>query len=38
VLGMARRAVLEERVLTDELPGYAAYMARVRCRFLPLVW
>jgi protein-S-isoprenylcysteine O-methyltransferase Ste14 len=35
---MARRAVLEERVLAAELPGYAAYMRRVRFRFLPWVW
>jgi protein-S-isoprenylcysteine O-methyltransferase Ste14 len=38
ILGMARRAVLEERVLAAELPGYAAYMRRVRFRFLPWVW
>lgn len=36
--GIARRAVLEERVLADELPGYADYLARVRYRFLPLLW
>jgi protein-S-isoprenylcysteine O-methyltransferase Ste14 len=38
VVGIARRAVLEERVLADELPGYAEYIARVRYRFLPLLW
>jgi protein-S-isoprenylcysteine O-methyltransferase Ste14 len=38
VVGIARRAVLEERVLADELPGYAEYMTRVRSRFLPLLW
>jgi protein-S-isoprenylcysteine O-methyltransferase Ste14 len=35
---MAVRAVLEERTLREELPGYAAYMAQVRYRFLPYVW
>ena len=38
VFGIARRAVLEERTLADELPGYAEYMTRVRSRFLPLIW
>jgi protein-S-isoprenylcysteine O-methyltransferase Ste14 len=32
------RAVLEERVLTAELEGYSAYVARVRYRLVPLVW
>lgn len=35
---LARRAVLEERVLTKELPGYRAYQARVKYRFLPYIW
>ena len=35
---LAFRAVLEERLLREELEGYAAYMARVRYRFLPHVW
>lgn len=38
VLAMARRAVLEERTLRAELPGYAAYMDRVRYRLIPYVW
>lgn len=32
------RAVLEEQVLRDELPGYAEYMTRVRYRFIPHIW
>ncbi len=32
------RAVMEERVLREELPGYAAYMAQVKYRFIPYVW
>jgi protein-S-isoprenylcysteine O-methyltransferase Ste14 len=35
---VVRRAVLEERVLRKELPGYDAYMARVTSRFIPYVW
>src|SRR5262245_25343265 len=35
---VARRAVLEERVLREKLPGYADYMSRVKYRFLPGVW
>jgi protein-S-isoprenylcysteine O-methyltransferase Ste14 len=35
---LARRAVLEERTLRANLPGYADYMARVRYRFIPRVW
>jgi len=39
VVGMvARRAVLEERTLRAELPGYDAYMAQVKYRFVPHVW
>ncbi len=38
VVLIARRAVLEERTLREELPGYAAYMARVRYRLIPHVW
>ena len=33
-----RRAVLEERVLRKDLPGYEAYMTRVNRRFIPHVW
>jgi protein-S-isoprenylcysteine O-methyltransferase Ste14 len=32
-----RRAVLEEHLLREELPGYNAYMARVKYRFIPHV-
>ncbi|GHO48238.1 isoprenylcysteine carboxyl methyltransferase [Ktedonospora formicarum] len=34
----ARRAVMEENLLRSELPGYEAYMSRVRYRLLPRVW
>jgi protein-S-isoprenylcysteine O-methyltransferase Ste14 len=40
-LGIAfllRRTVVEDRMLQAELPGYAAYAARVRYRLLPNVW
>lgn len=35
---VARRAVLEERTLRQELRGYAAYMAQVQYRIIPYVW
>ena len=35
---LAWRSVREERVLRDELPGYAAYLERVRWRLVPGVW
>lgn len=35
---LARRAVLEERALRAELPGYAAYLAQVRYRLIPYIW
>jgi len=38
VAGLAPRAVLEERVLRRELPGYEDYMRRVRFRLVPGVW
>jgi protein-S-isoprenylcysteine O-methyltransferase Ste14 len=39
ILGVvARRAVLEEAALRDELPGYEAYMTHVRYRLIPGVW
>lgn len=38
VLLFAVRAVLEERTLIAELPGYADYAARVRYRLVPLIW
>jgi protein-S-isoprenylcysteine O-methyltransferase Ste14 len=37
-LGIAARAVLEERTLRAELAGYGEYMARVRYRLIPYVW
>ena len=36
--GGAVRAVLEERALRKELPGYDAYMAQVKYRLIPYVW
>jgi len=36
--GGAVRAVLEERVLREELPGYDAYMAEVKYSLIPYVW
>jgi len=38
IVGIAFRAVREERVLRQELPGYEAYMARVKYRLIPYVW
>jgi protein-S-isoprenylcysteine O-methyltransferase Ste14 len=38
VLLVARRAVLEERTLREELPGYPAYMAQVKFRLIPHIW
>ena len=38
VVVLAQRAVLEERTLRAELPGYAAYMAQVKYRLLPYIW
>jgi protein-S-isoprenylcysteine O-methyltransferase Ste14 len=38
VLLVARRAVLEERTLREELPGYPAYMAQVKFRLIPYIW
>ena len=35
---VAVRAVGEERMLRDRLPGYAGYMSEVRYRFVPGVW
>ncbi len=35
---VARRAVLEERALRDELEGYSVYLTRVRYRLLPYFW
>ena len=38
VAAMMARAVMEERFLQRELPGYSAYMARVRYRLVPGIW
>jgi protein-S-isoprenylcysteine O-methyltransferase Ste14 len=38
VVGVAVRAVNEERLLRAELPGYDEYAARVRYRLVPGVW
>jgi protein-S-isoprenylcysteine O-methyltransferase Ste14 len=38
VLLFAVRAVMEERTLMAELPGYADYAARVRYRLVPGLW
>ena len=35
---IAVRAALEERLLREQLKGYAAYMAQVKYRFIPHVW
>ena len=38
VVAFAFRAVFEERTLPAQLPEYAEYAARVRYRFVPLIW
>jgi protein-S-isoprenylcysteine O-methyltransferase Ste14 len=38
VLGVLRRAALEDRVLHEQLEGYAAYAQQVRYRMFPGVW
>jgi protein-S-isoprenylcysteine O-methyltransferase Ste14 len=38
VLAIAPRAVFEERLLKQKLPGYTDYMKRVRYRLVPGVW
>lgn len=37
-VALAIRAVLEERTLIAELPGYASYAQRVRFRLIPGIW
>ncbi len=37
-IGIAFRAVREEHVLRAELPGYKAYMAKVKYRLIPYIW
>lgn len=38
ILILARRAVLEEHMLRQELHGYAAYMQQVKYRLIPFIW
>ena len=38
MLLVARRAVLEERMLVDSLEGYREYKEKVRYRLIPYVW
>jgi protein-S-isoprenylcysteine O-methyltransferase Ste14 len=38
VVGIAFRAVREEHMLRAELPGYDAYMAKVKYRLIPYMW
>lgn len=38
IVGIAFRAVREERTLQAELPGYDAYMAQVKYHLIPYVW
>jgi protein-S-isoprenylcysteine O-methyltransferase Ste14 len=35
---VARRAVLEERLLCEKLPGYSRYLMQVRFRLIPHLW
>ncbi len=37
-LTLGWRAMLEERTLRKELPGYMTYMQQVKYRFIPFVW
>ncbi len=38
VVVIAGRAVLEERTLKNEMPGYADYMKQVKYRLIPYIW
>ena len=38
VIGIMPRAVMEERTLKRDLPGYGDYMSRVRFRLVPGIW
>jgi protein-S-isoprenylcysteine O-methyltransferase Ste14 len=38
VVAITFRAVQEERTLREELPGYDAYMTKVKYRLIPYVW
>jgi protein-S-isoprenylcysteine O-methyltransferase Ste14 len=35
---LALRAVLEERMLQKELPGYESYAEKIKYRFIPRIW
>lgn len=37
-IGVAMRAVQDERMLRAELPGYDAYIAQVSYRLIPYIW
>lgn len=37
-IGIAFRALQEERTLRAELPGYAAYQAQVKYHLIPFIW
>jgi len=38
MLALAKRAILEEQTLQNELSGYADYLAQVKYRLIPYVW
>jgi protein-S-isoprenylcysteine O-methyltransferase Ste14 len=38
VVGIVRRTVVEERLLSHGLPGYADFAARIRYRLVPGIW
>jgi protein-S-isoprenylcysteine O-methyltransferase Ste14 len=38
VFGIVRRTVVEERLLSHGLPGYADFAARIRYRLVPGIW
>jgi protein-S-isoprenylcysteine O-methyltransferase Ste14 len=38
IAGIGYRAVREERMLAEQLDGYAEYATRVRYRFVPYIW
>jgi protein-S-isoprenylcysteine O-methyltransferase Ste14 len=38
LVALARRAILEERTLRAQLPGYTTYMTEVRYRLIPYLW
>jgi len=38
IVMVAIRAIFEENMLCDELPGYSAYMEKVKYRLIPFIW